>query len=179
LDGVSRSKGGDQVPVAGAPRLILIQQLGDRNRHGDAHLPIGILLSPGAVVLLTQQHDLKPVVLDPAQMAHQARQGHQRGAGQRRAAGVGLGQVLTLGVDGGADIVQEGGEDRALVPASWDVGPRHRQNPPKTGDCLEGEKRTEDANSLREPELVDHIEPRLVAPAATPDSAGQSVSTVS
>ena len=95
------------------------------------------------------------------------------------AAGVGLGQVLTLGVDGGADVVQEGGEDRALVPASWDVGPRHRQNPPKTGDCLEGEKRTEDANSLREPELVDHIEPRLVAPAATPDSAGQSVSTVS
>jgi hypothetical protein len=95
-------------------------------------------------------------------VVHQAGEGHQRGGGQRGAAGVDLGEVLALGVDGGADVVQEGSEDRALVPGGRDVCPRHRQDPSKTGDCLEGEKRTEDALPLREPELVDHTGPRLV-----------------
>jgi hypothetical protein len=89
------------------------------------------------VVLLTEQHDLKPEVLDPAQMVHQAGEGHERGAGKRGAAGVGLGEVLPLGVDGGADVIQEGGEDRALVPASWDVGPRHGMILPRPVTAVE------------------------------------------
>jgi hypothetical protein len=50
------------------------------------------------------------------------------------ATGVDLGEVLALGVDGGADVVQEGGEDRALVPAGWDVCSQHWHDPAKTGD---------------------------------------------
>jgi hypothetical protein len=85
------------------------------------------------MVVLAEQHDLEPEVLDPAQVVHQAGEGHQWGGGQRCVPGIGLGEVLALGVDGGADVVQEGGEDGAFIPARWDVGPGHGHDPAKTG----------------------------------------------
>jgi hypothetical protein len=43
----------------------LVKQLGERDLDGDAQLAVGVLVGPGAAVLLAQ-HDLEPVVLHPA-----------------------------------------------------------------------------------------------------------------
>jgi hypothetical protein len=69
-------------------------------------------LVSGMHQLSAAEHDLKPEVLHPAQVADQARDGHQREPGSGAPAGVGLGEVLALGVDGGPDLVQEGGQHR-------------------------------------------------------------------
>ena len=94
---------------------------------------VGILLGPPTVVLLTEQHNLEPEVLDPAQMVHRPARPISgevtAGRGQRRPR---PGARTWRGRWHGRS--PEGGEDRALSQPAGCLS-AHRHDPSKAGRC--------------------------------------------